>query len=155
MATGQAIERAREILEVAPNRLARAAALGALGLLRAMQGAYDEGRRLVEEVDAILRELGIIRAAAAHSIARAEVEIMAGQLEAAERILRAGYEQMESYGDDHSRVNAAWRLALVLAEPRRRRGGAALGADPGDRPAGWFLGPGLVAASAGGRARSA
>ena len=116
MATGEAIERARQILQMAPNRLARAAALGALGLLRAMQGAYDEGRRLVEEDDAILRELGVLRAAAAHSIARAEVEIMASRLRPAERILRAGYERMESYGDDHSGVNAAWRLALVLAE---------------------------------------
>jgi hypothetical protein len=116
MATGEAVERASEILDVAPNLLARAGALGAIGLLRAMQGEYDEGRRLVEEDDAILRELGLIRSSAAHSIARAEVEIMAGRLRAAEEILRTGYERIESYGDDHSGVNAAWRLALVLAE---------------------------------------
>jgi DNA-binding SARP family transcriptional activator len=116
MATSEALERALEILELAPNRLAQAAALGALGLLHAMRVEYDEGRRLVEEDDAILLELGLQLASAAHSIARAEVEMMAGQLAAAERILRAGYDRIEALGDDYSRVNAAWRLALVLSD---------------------------------------
>jgi hypothetical protein len=42
--------------------------------------------------------------------------MMAGQLAAAERILRAGYDRIEALGDDYSRVNAAWRLALVLSD---------------------------------------
>jgi tetratricopeptide (TPR) repeat protein len=116
IATGAAVERCLELLENPPNRLVYAGAVGALGQLRAMQGAFDEGRALVEEDDEILRDLGLAQASAAHSIARGEVETIAGDFEAAERILRTGIAKLEDLGDFYSRTNAAWRLAIVLCE---------------------------------------
>jgi hypothetical protein len=79
-----------------------------------MRGAFEEARDLVRQDLAILLELGERRSAAAHSIAIAEVEIMAGDLAAAEQILRRGYEDVSALGDRHSEANVAWRLALVL-----------------------------------------
>ena len=67
----------------------------------------------------MLEELGLRQAAAAHSIAVAEVEAMAGDDTAAERILRAGYEAVTAVGDEHSAKNVAWRLGLALARQGR------------------------------------
>ena len=116
---GEAIRYVREIVDTAPNRYARASALGALGLLRAMEGALDEARALVEEDRMILVDLGLRQAAAAHSIAIAEVELMAGDDEAAIGILREGLDRLAEVGDEHSTANAAWRLALALAHVGR------------------------------------
>ncbi len=110
-----AIARATDIRDASTSTHVRASAIGALGLLRAMTGEFDEARAFVEEVRITLRELGLWQAAAAHSIAMAEVETMAGDEAAAERILRAGYEAVTALGDRHSAMNVAWRLGLVLA----------------------------------------
>ena len=110
---------ATRILETAPNLLARGSALGAIGLLHAMQGDFEEGRRLVLEAHDILGELGLCHDVAAHSIARAEVEILADELAAAEELLRDGYEQLQLLGEKHSTANVAWRLALVLTRTGR------------------------------------
>ena len=84
-----------------------------------MQGDFEEGRRLVHEARAILAELGLRHDEAAQSIARAEVEILAGELAAAEEILRDGSEQLHVFGEKHSTANVAWRLALVLTRTGR------------------------------------
>jgi tetratricopeptide (TPR) repeat protein len=115
----EAIARATEIRDTAPNLVARASALGALALLNAQLGAFDDARRLVLENDALLMELGLEQPRAAHTIARAEVEIMAGDLDGAERLLRSGYERLVAHGDRPSTAALAWRLALVLARTRR------------------------------------
>jgi DNA-binding SARP family transcriptional activator len=61
----QPVEEARQrmlaILEDPPNRDTQAAALGGLGTLRAMEGAFDEGRALMAESHAILEDLGLRR----------------------------------------------------------------------------------------------
>jgi DNA-binding SARP family transcriptional activator len=111
----EAIARATEILDASSSTYVRSSAIGALGLLRAMKGEFDEARAFVEEVRRTLEELGARQATAAHSIAVAEVETMAGDDAAAERILRAGYEAVTALGDGHSAMNVAWRLGLVLA----------------------------------------
>ena len=66
------------------------------------------------ESHAIIEELGLRQTGAADSIALADVEIIAGDLEAAERFLRSGLAELEAVGDRFSTVNAAWRLALVM-----------------------------------------
>jgi DNA-binding SARP family transcriptional activator len=109
-----AIERATEIRDGSTS-FVRSSAMGALGLLHAMKGEFDEARELVEEVRAMLEELGQPHSAAAHSIAISEVEAMAGDDAAAERILRTGYEAVTAFGDGHSAMHAAWRLGLALA----------------------------------------
>jgi DNA-binding SARP family transcriptional activator len=110
-----AIARATDIRDASTSTHVRASAIGALGLLRAMKGEFDEARAYVEEARVTLHELGLRQAVAAHSIAVAEVETMAGDDAAAERILRAGYEAVTALGDRHSAMNVAWRLGLVLA----------------------------------------
>jgi DNA-binding SARP family transcriptional activator len=111
---GEAKRLIGEILGNPPTRLARAGALGGLADLRAMEGAFDEARALVAENHAIIEELGLPQTAAADLIAVADVEIVAGDLEAAERILRQACDRLEKVQDRFSAVNAAWRLALVV-----------------------------------------
>ena len=115
----EAIARATEIHQASTSTYVRTSAIGAIGVLRAMKGEFDEARRCVAEVRATLEELGLRQAAAAHSIAVAEVEALAGDDVAAERILRAGLEALTLVGDEHSKTNVVWRLALVLAHQER------------------------------------
>ena len=102
-----------------PRRYTRASAIGALGLLRAMKGEFDDARALVEEDRRMLEELGARHDVAAHAIAVSEVEAIAGDDAAAERILRAGLEAVTAFGDEHSATNVAWRLGLALARQGR------------------------------------
>ena len=119
----QPVEEARRrihaILEDSPDRYTRASALGGLGTLYAMEGAFDEGRALMAEGHALIEELGLRQTAAADSIALADVEIMAADLDRAERLLRAGLGELDAVGDRFSAANAAWRLGLVLTRRGR------------------------------------
>jgi tetratricopeptide (TPR) repeat protein len=115
----EAIARATELHDTSTSTYVRTSAIGALGLLRAMKGEFDEARALVEEARSTLEELGIRQAAAAHSIAVAEVEAIAGDDVAAERILRAGFSAVTALGDANSSMNVAWRLGLALAREGR------------------------------------
>jgi tetratricopeptide (TPR) repeat protein len=125
------------VLDDPPTQFARASALGGLADLRAMEGAFDEARELVAENHAILEGLGLPQTEAADLIAVAEVEILAGDLEAAERLLREALDGLDAAGAHFGAVNAAWRLALVLvrqerdeeAEPLLERAGLAYGGD--------------------------
>jgi DNA-binding SARP family transcriptional activator/tetratricopeptide (TPR) repeat protein len=110
-----AIRRCVEIRDGAPNVVTRGAAVSALGELRAMQGAFDEGRTLVGENRAVLEELGLRQLVAAHSISRATIEMLADDLQRAAEILTEGYEQLAALGDAYAGAAAAWRLALVLS----------------------------------------
>ena len=114
-----AIARAREIFDAATSTYVRSSAIGALGVLRAMKGEFDEARACVAEVGVTLDELGLRQARAAHSIAVAEVEALAGDDVAAERILRDGLAAVTAVGDQHSANNVAWRLGLALARQGR------------------------------------
>jgi tetratricopeptide (TPR) repeat protein len=107
------------VLADPPTQFARASALGTLGTLRAMQGSFDEGRRLLGESHALLEELGAPPTAAADLIAVADVEILAGEDASAERILREALDRLEGFGDRFGGVNAAWRLAQLLVRQDR------------------------------------
>jgi len=102
------------VLADPPTQTSRASALAALGTLRAMQGSFDEGRALVEEGHAILVDLGVPQTSTADLIAVADVEILAGEDAAAERILREALDGLDELGDLYSSANAAWRLSYVL-----------------------------------------
>jgi tetratricopeptide (TPR) repeat protein len=115
----EAIDRATEIFDGSTSAYLRTSAVGAIGVLRAMKGEFDEARARVEEASEALHELGLRQAAAAHSIAVAEVEALAGDDAAAERILRAGFSAVTATGDEHSTKNVAWRLGLALARQGR------------------------------------
>src|SRR5262249_12086641 len=111
----EAITRAEEIRRASPTAYLRASATGALGLLRAARGEFDEARTLVRETWRALEELGLRQSAAAHSVAVAEVEMLAGDDAAAERILTKGLDDVNALADEHSAANVSWRLGLVLA----------------------------------------
>jgi tetratricopeptide (TPR) repeat protein len=115
----EAIAQATEIRDGFPSTYLRASAIGALGVLRAMKGEFPEARSLVRETWAMLEELGLRQSTAAHSIAVAEVEAMAGEDAAAERILRNGFAAVTAGGDEYSTINVAWRLGLALARQGR------------------------------------
>ena len=115
----EAIARATEILHASTSTYVRTAATGALGLLQAMKGEFEAARAAVADVAATFDELGARQAAAAHSIAVAEVEELAGDAAAAERILRDGLAAVTAVGDEHSTRNVAWRLALALVQQGR------------------------------------
>jgi tetratricopeptide (TPR) repeat protein len=108
-----------EVLANPPTEYARAAALGGLADLRAMAGAFDEARTLVAENHAILEELGMPQAEASDLIAVADVEILAGELRAAEQLLREAVDRLAARNDRFASANAAWRLALVLVRQGR------------------------------------
>jgi DNA-binding SARP family transcriptional activator len=112
---GAAIAQVEDIRRASPSAYVHASAVGALGLLRAAQGEFEEARALVLRTGRALEELGEYQSAAAHSIAIGEVELIAGDDAAAERILRKGYDAVTALADRHSTANVAWRLGLALA----------------------------------------
>ena len=114
-----AIARVEEIAEASSSTYVHASALGALGLLRAQKGEFEEARALVRGARRSLEELGLRQSAAAHSIAVGEVEVMAGDETAAERVFRSGLDALNALRDEHTAANVAWRLGLLLARQGR------------------------------------
>ena len=116
----QGIELCAGILDSEHEQLrTRAAALGALGAFRAMEGDFDEGRRLLAEQRAILEDLGLVLAAAATAERLAFVELLAGDPAAAEREVRRGYETLERLGETTSLSTLAAVVAHALVAQER------------------------------------
>ena len=115
----EAIARAEEIRRTSSSAFVHASANGAVGLLRAARGEFEEARVLVSRTLCELHELGLRQSVAAHSIAVAEVEMMAGEDAAAELIPGRGSTQVTALADEHSTANIAWRLGLVLVRQGR------------------------------------
>ena len=139
---------AEEVIRAATNRRCAPPGSAPRASSRAMQGEFDDARRLVREDQSILAELGLRQSHAAHSIAMAEVEILADDLAAAEELLRRGYERIVPLRDNHSISNVAWRLALVPVAHGARRGGGAVHPRRGGDDAARLLGGRVVAGAA-------
>jgi class 3 adenylate cyclase/tetratricopeptide (TPR) repeat protein len=88
--------------------------------LDAMQGRFEDARRLVAEADRTSRELGLEMTRAAGVLrAAGEIELLAGDMAAAERAFREGYETLERGQDWGHLASIAPLLALtLLAEGR-------------------------------------
>jgi len=114
-----AIARVEGIAKASSSAYVHASALGALGVLRAQKGEFDEARALVIGARRALEELGLRQTAAAHSIAVGEVEVMADDETAAERVFRDGFDELNGLRDEHTAANVAWRLGLLLARQGR------------------------------------
>jgi class 3 adenylate cyclase/tetratricopeptide (TPR) repeat protein len=84
-----------------------------LARVAAHRGDLEEARRFVEAATAITKEEGSLLPRAVDCISRAMVDILAGDLAAAEEILRAGYRQLEEMGGTGPQVNVATLLARV------------------------------------------
>jgi ATP/maltotriose-dependent transcriptional regulator MalT len=90
-----------------------------LGYLHAMADEPELARELHGRSGAILEELGMTYPLAARAVNTGRIELMAGDLEAAEQQLLWGYERLEQIGETEVRSTMAAVLAQVLYEQGR------------------------------------
>ena len=116
----EAVRRCEELLAgpLEQRRIA-AAAYRALAGLRAMEGNFDEARRLARQDRAILADLGLKVAAAMAAEEYGLVEILAGDAGAAEQELRSGYGALDELGETSILANIVAMLAQVLYSQNR------------------------------------
>jgi tetratricopeptide (TPR) repeat protein len=111
----EALRRCREVLEQATGDQVLEANIGyAMASAEAMRGRFDEARGLVARSTAIYEEIGVPFSLATWSHWPGMVELLAGDLEAAERILRSGYETLVSLGEKLNLSSIAVSLAETL-----------------------------------------
>jgi DNA-binding SARP family transcriptional activator len=120
MPVAEAIRRCTEIREqVHTSPVAVAVTLHPLGLLHAMDGEFDQARRLIRQGNEILDELGRLHSAVSHH--EALVEMLAGQPAAAEERLRLGYERLQEMGERALLATTAAMLAQAIHAQGRYR----------------------------------
>ena len=90
-----------------------------LAQLRAMNGEFDEARRLYRQGRSLLRELGQGVSAASTGIDLARVELLAGDLAVAEQEVRADYEFLTRKGETYLLSSVAAALARVVRDAGR------------------------------------
>jgi tetratricopeptide (TPR) repeat protein len=81
-----------------------------------MRGSFDEARRLAARSRTILEDLGLMLAASVLDVWAGQVELLAGDPAAAERIWRASYETLERLGERGNLSTIAAFLAEALYE---------------------------------------
>jgi tetratricopeptide (TPR) repeat protein len=106
------VERCNDLLAgEAIGHFGRAAVLPFLGGLRAQSGEFTEARELVADAQGTFLELGAFATAVVHcGTVRADIELLAGDLDAAEATLR---EQCDFLERTHDRVHLAVRAAKL------------------------------------------
>ena len=110
-----AIARCRELLvEVEADRRTSALIRATLAQLTAMAGHTEEARDMLGESVQQLRELGSTVLASSSSIDSAQIEVLAGDLVAAERLLRADHDALSGMGERYLLASVDGRLARVL-----------------------------------------
>ena len=109
----------RTAAEVADDRRAVGVVLCALAHLQGLAGSFDEARESYRAARAVLEELGGTVMAATVGLDSGRVEILAGDLPAAERELRRDYQILESMGERYTLSTIAGLLAqAVLGQGR-------------------------------------
>jgi predicted ATPase/DNA-binding SARP family transcriptional activator len=115
-----AIRRCTEIRErVHTSPVAVAVTLHPLGLLHAMNGDFDQARRLIRQGNQILDELDRLHSAVSHH--EAMVEMLAGQPAAAEERLRLGYQKLQEMGEQALLATTAAMLGQAIYAQGRYR----------------------------------
>jgi ATP/maltotriose-dependent transcriptional regulator MalT len=114
------------LLETEENRKVHAFVTLLMSPLYAMRGDFDEARRLYREAWSTFQEIGATLYGARTSLASAPVELLAGDVAAAERELRRDYELLDRIGERYLRPTVAANLALVLLLEERREEAAEL-----------------------------
>ena len=116
----EAIERCEDIvLQVARDRRAVAVVLAPLGSLLAMDGRFDEARERIARSVTILRELGLGVEIARTELDAWRVEMLAGDFEAAERVLRGASATLEAAGDKYLLSTVTGLLGMTVWELER------------------------------------
>ncbi|MGH3235560.1 MAG: hypothetical protein ACRDOH_20380, partial [Streptosporangiaceae bacterium] len=111
----EAIATCEEVLARAKgDRKARALAELAIGHLEAMRGDFERARLLYRRSRASLEELGYLLLAALTSLDSSVIELLAGDLAAAESELRTDYRRLEEMGERNYISTTAGLLADVL-----------------------------------------
>jgi class 3 adenylate cyclase/tetratricopeptide (TPR) repeat protein len=111
-----AIGRCAALLELSPDDLLLEASCRCwIGCLAARQGRFDEARELVNAAAEGYDELGArLEAAACSAFGLADIESLAGDLAAAERALREGYDRLGALGELGHRATVSAFLARTL-----------------------------------------
>jgi len=115
MPVAEAIARCEELLEhTTGDRRSQAQILCSLAHLRAKQGGFERARELYTRSRAIFEDAGEALLAAFISLDSAEVELLAGNAEGAEKELRRDYEALHLMGETYALSTTAAMLADVL-----------------------------------------
>jgi class 3 adenylate cyclase/tetratricopeptide (TPR) repeat protein len=113
----EAIERCEAAIELtAGDRHSEGIVLSVLASLYAMQGEFDHARGLAARGRAVFEELGLDMEKARLGMEASNVERLAGDLEAAERELRAAYDALDAVGERYVLSTVAGFLAQTLLE---------------------------------------
>jgi tetratricopeptide (TPR) repeat protein len=102
------------IADVEGDRTVEASLVGTLAVLRAMEGEFDGARDLYRRGQAIAAELGAGLVGSSSSIDSFRVELLAGDLVAAERELRRDYDALAEINETYFRSTISAYLAIVL-----------------------------------------
>ncbi len=120
MAAAEAVARCEAVLEeVKSDRKGEALILASLAHLEAMRGHFARARRLYRRSRSTLEELGWNLQAALTSLVSGEVEMLAGDPEAAEGELRSDYEMLDGMGERNYISTTAAFLSEALYEQGR------------------------------------
>jgi class 3 adenylate cyclase len=112
---GEAIARSEEFLErVSGDRSSEAVVRGQLAGLRALDGSFEEARSELDRARALLEELGLQAEIAGIELDAWRVEMLAGELGAAEQIMRHSYTVFEEMGDKYLLPTVSGQLAQTL-----------------------------------------
>jgi tetratricopeptide (TPR) repeat protein len=112
----EAMLRARQALESSPEGSLRAtAALRSLAVLSASEGRLDEARELHARGVETFRAAGLLVTAAGWSMSASAIERRAGDSQAEELVLRAGYEALAELSDRYYLPTVAIYLADTIA----------------------------------------
>jgi ATP/maltotriose-dependent transcriptional regulator MalT len=115
MPVPEAIATCEEVLARAQDdRKAKALAELAIGRLEAMRGNFERARLLYRRSRASLEEFGYLLFAALTSLDSSAIELLAGDLTAAESELRTDYRRLEEMGERNYISTTAGLLADVL-----------------------------------------
>jgi class 3 adenylate cyclase/tetratricopeptide (TPR) repeat protein len=104
----------RLVAEATGDRRAEALIRLSMAQLRAMRGDFEVARTLYRHAQSMLQEIGPGVVTASTSIDAAAVEVLAGDLEAAERALRADDASLAAMGEQYVRSTVLGLLARVL-----------------------------------------
>ncbi|MDQ3661290.1 MAG: AAA family ATPase [Actinomycetota bacterium] len=116
----EAIVRCEELLEhTTGDRRSQAQIMCSLAHLHAKQGGFERARKLYQRSRAIFEDAGEALLAAFISLDSAEVELLAGNAEGAERELRRDYEALHLMGETYALSTTAAMLADVLCRRGR------------------------------------
>ncbi len=111
----EAIRRCEEIAnEARGDKRTQGLVQSLLATLYAMRGEYEVARNLYTGAQALLAELGATVIGASTALASYAVEVLAGDLSAAERELKRDYEALERMQERYLRSTVAAELARVL-----------------------------------------